>query len=275
MKVVLSRKGFDSANGGIVSPIFEDGTMISFPIPSHDKDTFDELQYKGTSYSTILSDLHYKGANCCHVDPDLDQSRRSVKINEWEPAFGQIDSSAMYLKNIGIKEGDLFLFFGNFHCVKQIKGHYKYIRKTGCFYKDHDLQVIWGYLQIGEIITESSEQEKFWWHPHSCEERRKNKTNVIFKASKKLSFDEDKPGAGILSFHPDRILTAENCNKATWKKIAIYDTDNIYGNRMNSARDPNTGIYYAGIWQELGLAESSECERWAKSMVLTPSCFEA
>lgn len=37
MKVVLSRKGFDSSNGGIVSPIFEDGTMISFPIPSDDR----------------------------------------------------------------------------------------------------------------------------------------------------------------------------------------------------------------------------------------------
>lgn len=27
MKIILSRKGFDSANGGIVSPIFEDGTI--------------------------------------------------------------------------------------------------------------------------------------------------------------------------------------------------------------------------------------------------------
>ncbi|WP_418483231.1 hypothetical protein [Dysosmobacter sp.] len=38
MKIILSRKGFDSANGGIVSPIFEDGTMVSFPIPSDDED---------------------------------------------------------------------------------------------------------------------------------------------------------------------------------------------------------------------------------------------
>lgn len=43
MKIILSRKGFDSANGGIVSPIFEDGTMISFPIPSGDTDTYDSL----------------------------------------------------------------------------------------------------------------------------------------------------------------------------------------------------------------------------------------
>ena len=36
MKIILSRKGFDSANGGIVSPIMEDETLISFPIPSED-----------------------------------------------------------------------------------------------------------------------------------------------------------------------------------------------------------------------------------------------
>ena len=68
MKVVLSRKGFDSSNGGIVSPIFEDGTMISFPIPSDDSDRF--------------SDLHYKGGKFCHVDPDLDQVRRVTAIDK-------------------------------------------------------------------------------------------------------------------------------------------------------------------------------------------------
>ena len=34
MKVILSRKGFDSANGGIPSPILPDGTLLSLPIPS-------------------------------------------------------------------------------------------------------------------------------------------------------------------------------------------------------------------------------------------------
>jgi hypothetical protein len=33
MKIILSRKGFDSTSGGVPSPIFEDGTMISLPIP--------------------------------------------------------------------------------------------------------------------------------------------------------------------------------------------------------------------------------------------------
>lgn len=60
MKVILSRKGFDSANGGIVSPILEDGAMISFPIPSPDANTFFELEYNGIPYAQLLHDLKYK-----------------------------------------------------------------------------------------------------------------------------------------------------------------------------------------------------------------------
>lgn len=50
MKVILNRKGFDSSNGGIVSPIMEDGTLLSFPIPSKDKDTYDQLIYCEDNY---------------------------------------------------------------------------------------------------------------------------------------------------------------------------------------------------------------------------------
>ncbi len=268
MKVILSRKGFDSSNGGIVSPIFEDGTMISFPIPSKDTDAFCDLQYKGIPYSDILSDLHYKGGGHCHMDPDLDQGRRTSAIPGWVPAFGQIDSSAAYLKNIGVKEGDLFLFFGNFHHVKKDSGHFRYIRESGDFYLDKDIQVIWGYLQVGKIIDDPLEQKRFWWHPHAGEARRNNRTNVIFTAAERLSFDEGKPGAGLLRYDVKRVLTMKNRNKATWKKNTVYDLNHILSSRKNAAKNPDEGIYYAGIWQELGLAESEECTEWAKSIVL-------
>lgn len=172
------------------------------------------------------------------------------------------------MKNIGIKEGDLFLFFGNFHHVERINGHYRYTRRSGDFYKDKDLQVVWGYLQVGRIIDDPSEQKQLWWHPHSIKNRRNNKTNVIFEAAEKLSFDKNKPGAGLLTFDIKRVLTLENNNKATWKMNAVYDTGHILCNRRNSAKNPDEGLYYAGIWQELGLAESEECTAWAKSIVL-------
>lgn len=267
MKVILSRKGFDSANGGIVSPIMEDGTLISFPIPSSDKDTFDDLIYHDQPYTKILTDLKYKGQLSCHVDPDLSINRRRNNVDGWCPIFGQINSSSVYLlKNVAVEVGDLFLFFGNYHKVKCTNGIYQYTKNTGCFYNDNDLQVIWGYLQIGKIVTSPEEQEKYHWHPHSIQNRIRQKTNVMFIASEQLSFNQTMPGAGMLTFREDRVLTAPNCNKATWVKRSIYDVDSIIGNRKNSSKIAN-GIYYAGIWQELGLRESIACDEWAQSIV--------
>lgn len=268
MKTILSRKGFDSANGGIVSPIFDDGSLVSLPIPSNDADTYSDFSYDGMSYETILKDLHYKSGKWhCHADPDLDQERRNKPIEGWVPAFGQINSSASYLRNIGVKEGDVFLFFGNFHLVEKHDGKLRYVRRTGDFYKDRDIQVIWGYLQVGEILETAEDQEKLWWHPHAKGFRPSERTNIIFKATERLSFDPDKPGAGLLPFEKKRVLTLEGSSKATWKRNQVYDTGRICGNRRNSARHPETGIYYAGIWQELGLKESDKCIEWTKSII--------
>mgnify|MGYP003288634900 CR=1 FL=1 len=267
MKVILSRKGFDSANGGIVSPIMEDGTLVSFPIPSNDKDTFDDLVYCDQPYSKILEDLKYKGSPNCHIDPDLSIDRRKNSIDGWCPIFGQVNSSSVYLMNsVGVEAGDLFLFFGNYHKVKFADGKYQYIKKTGDFYSDNDLQLIWGYMQVGKIITDSEEQRKYSWHPHSNRDMDKVHSNVMFVASEKLSFNENMPGAGVLTYREDRVLTAKSCNKATWIKRSIYDVDAIIGNRKNASKIDN-GIYYAGIWQELGLRETLDCEEWAKSIV--------
>ena len=266
MKIILSRKGFDSSNGGIVSPIMEDGTLLSFPIPSDDIDTYEELRYGDTLYSKILADLGYKGNTTCHVDPDLDLERRLKEISNWEPIFGQINSSAKYLLDrVKVEEGDIFLFFGNFHKVENVEGIYRYIKHTGDFYSDNDLQIIWGYLQVGKIIKDATEQEKYNWHPHSSKNRVNNKTNVMFVANDRLSFNHNLPGAGLFKFDKNKVLTLEKSNKATWIKRDIYDVNSIVGNRKNSSKNP-FGIYYAGIWQELGLKESKEVEDWMISL---------
>lgn len=268
MKIILSRKGFDSANGGIVSPIFEDGTMVSFPIPSDDEDTYDSLYYNGIQYSQILRDLRYKGGDHCHLDPDLDLGRRRERIDGWFPAFGQRNAAAAYLKNIGVAQGDIFLFFGNFHFVEYQNGTYRYLRDRSDFYRGKDLQVIWGYLQVGKIISAPEEQRKVWWHPHSSSGRADNSTNVIFKAAERLSLDKSKPGAGVLRFDKKRVLTLKGATKATWARNEVYDETHIYGKRSNCAKNPDRGLYYAGIWQELGLKESDACTEWARNILL-------
>lgn len=52
-----------------------------------------------------------------------------------------------------------------------------------------------------------------------------------------------------------------------WKMNSVYDVDHILANRKNMAKDSDQGIYYAGIWQELGLKESEECSLWAKAII--------
>ena len=208
MKVILSRKGFDSANGGIASPIFEDGTMLSFPIPSkdHDKDkiAYEELTCNKILLNELLENLCYRGDKYCHLDPDLDSTRRVVPVKGWKPAFGQINQSASYLINNQIVSGDLFLFFGNFRHVVKSNGKYKFARRnenSADPYYGKEMQVIWGYLQVGEIVSDPKEQEKFFWHPHACEKRLfKEKNNIIFTAKENLSFAPNMPGYGIFSY---------------------------------------------------------------------------
>ena len=279
MKIILSRKGFDSANGGIVSPIFEDGTMLSFPIPSkdHDKDkiAYEELTCNKILLNELLENLGYRGDKYCHLDPDLDSTRRVVPIEGWKPAFGQINQSASYLINNNIAEGDLFLFFGNFRHVVKSDGKYKFARRINNSedpYYGREMQAIWGYFQVGEIILDPQEQKKFFWHPHACEKRIfEEKNNLIFTASEQLSFAPDMPGCGIFSYNKKRVLSMPGKTKATWKKQKAYGVYNINkinnreSKRKNSAKDLE-GIYYAGIWQELVLKEILESGNWAKSM---------
>ena len=90
MKVILSRKGFDSANGGQASPILPDGTMLSLPIPSHDDIPFSEIQWHGTSFLDIIRQLNKNtlitSASRCHLDPDLRKEVRPRRPG-WMPPF--------------------------------------------------------------------------------------------------------------------------------------------------------------------------------------------
>ena len=50
MKVIFSRKGFDSGFGGMPSPVLPDGTMLSMPIPSKG-----DLVHYDMSFQTICT----------------------------------------------------------------------------------------------------------------------------------------------------------------------------------------------------------------------------
>ena len=83
---------------------------------------------------------------------------------------------------------------------------------------------------------------------------------------KTLSFDESKPGSGVLNFAENRVLTLENYPMGTWCEVPAIMPDNIVSKRKNSA--DGQGIYYQGVWQELILKENEKSEAWAKSVLL-------
>ena len=82
MKLILSRKGFDSSCGGQASPIMPDGTLLSLPIPD-DKDIipFSSLKWGEMSYLDIIQSLRprvkYTNISKCHLDPDIRKDIRN------------------------------------------------------------------------------------------------------------------------------------------------------------------------------------------------------
>ena len=267
MKVILSRKGFDSANGGCPSPILPDGTLLSLPIPSDDGVRYEELCYRENTYSDILKQLNPKTeyANC-HVDPDIRTNNRLVSIPDWKPAFGQIGSSQGLLTNAHVGVGDVFLFFGWFKQTELFNGQYRYVRKNSAdFYHSADLHIIYGYMQIGEIITDSQRIADYYWHPHSSCERLNKTTNALYIPTEKLSFLPDHNGYGVFDYREDRVLTMNGQNRGTWKELDFLFPQNVYGKKKNSAK--GEGLYYCGIWQELVVLESEGLLEWVKEII--------
>ena len=247
MKIILSRKGFDSGYGKVASPILSGGTMLSMPIPAGNegsKTKFTDLSYDGQNYRTLLESLGYPKdqGECCHLDPDIREEIRTNPIPDWKPAFGQEKAAQSYLQKCGVGEGDIFLFFGWF---KKAKAADK------SFYETGNLHAIYGYLQVGKIITDEKEiREQYPWHPHS--EGGYDKNNTLYIPSERLIIDRTDfgKGYGTLDYRPDRILTKENLTRAQWIPHPFLMPEYILGcNRKNSSK--KDALYYQGQWQEI------------------------
>ena len=263
MKIILSRKGFDSKFGGYPSPILPDGTLLSLPIPDNcNAIKYDKLRYKERSYATIIKELTNGKFNeeKCHLDPDIRKDSLPSRPDGWKPAFGQSGAAMTHLNNQGVKEGDLFLFFGIFREAKEINGEYKYERKC------NPKHIIWGYLQIGEILNNPTKEQHSYLgtHPHLD---RNSKSNTIFVAKDILSFDKDKSGASTLKYKPELVLTKEGLSRTRWKlpdflkdiKISYHSKDSWKENYFQSAH----------IGQEFVISAdgNEEVEKWAKDFI--------
>ena len=133
------------------------------------------------------------------------------------------------------------------------------------FYCEADLHVIYGYLQIGEILTSKDRIADYHWHPRASSEREEISSNTLYLPTERLSFLPDYQGYGVFDYREDRVLTLENHNRGTWKEYDFLMPQNTYGKRKNAAKEQ--GLYYSGIWQEFVVFETEGLMDWVKSII--------
>lgn len=166
MKVILSRKGMDSTAGGMASPILPDGTLLSLPIPDKTSNQkYGDLFYEEQSFCKIIQqlkpDFDFSQNQTCHLDPDI-YGNITGRQGEWKPAFGQCGVSAKHLDNLGVGIGDIFLFYGMFRKTERQSDHrLSYVNGSPVRH------IIYGYMEVGEILWEEQDIAQYVWHPHS------------------------------------------------------------------------------------------------------------
>ena len=160
MKVVFSRKGFDTSAGGAPSPIIC-GRPISIPIPAHNRS---ETSYGDLGLGSRVEQLtrgKLSASSLCHCDPMFENGRC---------AFGQTGASQTHLLNNGVGIGDVFLFYGLFSDKDGSDRHHR----------------IFGYLKIEDMLnpgstpTEEYQPKDFSIrHPHTIGEWNDNNSIYI------------------------------------------------------------------------------------------------
>jgi hypothetical protein len=271
MKIILSRKGFDSAYGGYPSPILHSGEMVSLPIPSGDAIRYSDLKIGESTYFSMMNDLRPK-ITCsgewlnlnedtrCHLDPDIYKKAIDREIN-WKPCFGQTGGSQGHLRKQEVREGDLFLYFGWFR--KTVCNDGKLVFDP----PERDMHAIFGYLQIGEInrIDQGFDVPKWMeYHSHAANDRKNEEANTIYVARDNLSWNELLPGAGRFIFNDKLVLTKKGYSKSKWSLPDCFREAEISYHK-NSWKD---GYFQsATIGQEFVIKDNEKLEEWAMNLI--------
>jgi hypothetical protein len=245
MKIIFSRKGFDSSAGGCPSPIVE-GRPISLPIPTKmpTATCFSDL---AGPYADLVRDLtkgRLSGDDKCHVDPDLIEGLLPRQAG-WRGSLGQVSSSQTHLSNQGVGVGDLFLFWGLFRPVE---------RRDRWSFIGEPRHLIWGWLQVGAVIDLGSDgshalKESPWLDTHPHARSGWGSVNVLYTAGDQLKLESQQlrfPAFGVLA--KGFRLTADGASPSIWR---VPDW-------LNPSRGGVGMTYHSGgAWNENGTAETA------------------
>lgn len=271
MKIILSRKGFDSSYGGQPSPILPDGTLLSIPIPSKNEVyKYSHLNYHGKNYYEIIKELKprskIKMDYTCHLDPDLRSSVLKRSAN-WKPIFGQADAAQGHLKKEEVKIGDIFLFFGWFRQTELINGKYAY--KSG----SPDLHMIYGYLQIGDIFSHDQPFPNYsLHHPHAGNKFQDVKSNCIYIAKDTLTLNTNYPGSGNFKFRNELKLTKDGMSRSKWELPDFFNDLTISYHKKESFKPDY--FQSAAKGQEFVIDANDDLIKWVMGLIITSNLAE-
>ena len=261
-KLILSRKGLDSSNSNKPSLVWENGDLISLPIPSKDTTRYADLKYLDWSYESIINDLKILPKSTelrCHCDPDIYAENKTGTIKDWKACFGQHGVAQIHLNKKKVTKGDIFLFFGWFKKTQLIDGQLSYLKES------QDQHIIYGYLQIGKRIIDSKEIKQYYWHPHAQENFiGKVNNNALYIASEFL-LDTELPGFGTFKYSPDLVLTKEGYSRSKWELPKVISGDKLSYHNKSSQKDDY--FQSACIGQEFVIEAGDDIKSWIIELV--------
>jgi hypothetical protein len=275
MKLILSRKGFDSEAGGCASPIFEDSSFLSLPIPEPSGlKTFSEIGADGR-IGKVVEDLTIrwrsplKASDPVHFDPDL-KLESLEREPGWRPLFGQAGSPQGHLEKHGVGSGDLFLFFGWFRQVEQINGRFRYKPNAPNFH------MFYGWLEVGGMwrMAEDRSRIPVWAakHPHVTAKNYSANNTIYVAAGTNSTFN-----AGTFRTFADQlVLTEPGQSRSCWRlpkwlhpaegrsRLSCHDKLNRWRSDENY-----TYLQSVGRGQEfvLDIDDYPQALPWAKALI--------
>jgi len=254
VKVVLSRKGFDSEAGGGYSPFDpQTGVYLVLPIPMDEMDgkelnistplKYEAIHikteylpgYSASNLGSFLMEAKGKKATIkgkeseyAHLDPWLGPCPwLAGDSNHPIGAFGQVDKPQAHLHNQDVGKGSLFLFFSRFVPIPKRKN--LIVPSVSSEHLDRGLYFIYGWLKVKEVIQQYEDIQDpkvLSHHPHATKkyfETYANKPkgkNTIYIADEFL-FNNGSNFRGCGYFprlNKDLLLTATDCAQQprTW-----------------------------------------------------------